>query len=99
MPEPRVIKNPNGGLLSVDVTMMHLGLSRCRSVAEDALVKMGRGEAIDTELTLMQIVDEVRRTLYDIQEHEMTDEIGTLATSRSEEYTKPEWARGEHQHE
>ena len=79
MREPRLIKNPNSnGLLSVDVTLLRLGLSRCRSMAEDAIVRLQNNDVVDVELVLEEICSEARRTLYEIENEEMCDEVGAI---------------------
>jgi hypothetical protein len=79
MREPRLMRNPNGGMLNVDVTLLHMGLSRCRSIAEDSLIKLQRNDAtIDWESILNEIIDESRKTLHGIQDNDMQDEVGAI---------------------
>ena len=86
--EPRLLHNPNGGLLNVDVTLLHIGLSRCRSIAEDTLVKMERGDAIDFVAICNEILDESRKTLHGITDNDMQDEVGAIL--REEDGAAPE---------
>jgi hypothetical protein len=81
------MRNPNGGLLNVDVTLLQMGLSRCRSVAEDGLAKLARGATVDIEHVLNEIVEEVRRTLYEIADNDMQDEIGAILKEEDENGT------------
>jgi len=80
MREPKMLRNPNGGLLSVDVTLLQLGLSRCRCIAEDALVRLDRGggDAPNIEAVLNEILDESRKTLRGIEDNDLQDEVGAL---------------------
>jgi len=75
---PRVIRGPNGGLLNVDVTMLRLGLSRCRSFAEQALTRMQMGHEVDYEAVFNDIVEMARETLFQIEEDNITDEVGAV---------------------
>ncbi len=89
MREPKLLRNPNGGLLNVDVTLLHLGLSRCRCIAEDALVKLERGgEAPDFEAIFNEILEESRKTLYGIEANDIDDEVGAALRATSDETEK-----------
>ncbi len=76
--EPRVFRNPNGGMLNLDITSLQLGLSRCRCIAEDSLVKLERGQKIDAESVLNEILDEARKTMSVIDNNDMEDEVGAI---------------------
>lgn len=60
---------PNGGFLSVDTTLLQLGLSRCRCFAEDGLSRLQRDDEVDVVLLLESIVEEVRTTLHGVESH------------------------------
>ena len=76
--EPRLMCMPNKGLLNVDVTLLHMGLSRCRSIAEDTLGCLAAATPVDIEGILNEIIEESRKTLYGIEENNMHDEVGAL---------------------
>lgn len=79
MREPRLLRSPNGGLLNVDVTLLQMGLSRCRSIAEDTLVKLERGDdGVDVEAVLNEILEEARRTIHGIEDNDILDEVGAI---------------------
>ena len=73
--EPRIFRGPNGGLLSVDVTLLQLGLSGCRGVAERALNQIEAGILVDHEAAYEEIIQQARETLEGISEHEVLNEI------------------------
>ena len=75
MTEPRLMRNPNGGVLCVDVTLLQMGLSRCRSIAEEALAAKQAGQETNTEAVLESIISKVRATLYAIEEHDVMNEV------------------------
>lgn len=77
MKEPRFIKNPNGGILCVDVTMLQLGLCQCRSVAERTLQKK-EVSVDDLTAALNEIVECARSTMHDVQEYESENEVEGL---------------------
>ena len=79
MRQPRLMKHPNGGVLSVDVTMLQLGLSQCRSDAERALMQIERGVEVDIVAVLTSIIERARSAVHEIEEYEMGDEVGALA--------------------
>lgn len=79
MRQPRLMKHPNGGLLNVDVTMLQLGLSQCRSDAERALMQLEHGVEIDIVAVLTSIVERARSAVHEISEYEMGDEVGVLS--------------------
>jgi len=62
----------------VDVTLLHHGLSRCRSIAEDSLTKLEGGEAIDAVTVLNEILEESRKTLFGIRDNDMQDEVSAI---------------------
>lgn len=74
MKEPRLFKHPNGGVLCLDTTLMQMGLSRCRSIAEAALEKGCVDEG--AEEAFRAIIGEVKDTLYQMGQDR--DEIETL---------------------
>jgi hypothetical protein len=78
MRQPRLMKHPNGGILNVDVTMLQLGLSQCRSDAERALQQLEHGVEIDVAAVLTSIVERARSTMHEIREYEMDDEVNTM---------------------
>jgi hypothetical protein len=78
MKEPRLLRSPNGGLLNVDVTLLQIGLSRCRCIAEDGLVELQRKDLIDTQGILNEIVEEVRKTLWEMGDAHLDDEVGEI---------------------
>ena len=86
--EPRIMRNPNGGLLNLDTTLLHVGLSRCRSIAEDSLVKMDRDEKLDYEKIFNEILEEARKTLYGIEQNDMDDEVGAILRDEATQVTK-----------
>lgn len=74
MPEPRMMKMPNGGVLCVDVTLLHFGLSRCRTLAASALAS----DNPDHKATYEAILNVVRETLHGIDEEKSKDEVTAL---------------------
>ena len=76
--EPRLMGTPNSQLINVDVTLLHLGLSRCRSIAEDTLGLLSHGQDVDIEQVLNEIIDESRKTLYGIEDNAMHDEVSAV---------------------
>ncbi len=85
MKEPRLLRSPNGGLLNVDVTLLQIGLSRCRCIAGDALSRLHREEEVDTEGILNEIVEEVRKTLWEMGDAKLDDEVGSILGAPTEE--------------
>lgn len=86
MREPRLFRNPNGGLLSLDVTLLQIGLSRCRCIAEDTLAKMARRDEVDYEGIFNEILDEARKTMSGIADEDMENEVGALLRSEKEKH-------------
>ena len=84
MREPRLFRNPNGGLLSLDVTLLQMGLSRCRCIAEDSLAKLARqgAEALDIEAIFNEILEESRKTLRGIADEDLEDEVGAVLRAK-----------------
>jgi hypothetical protein len=64
--------NPNGGILNVDVTLLQLGLSRCRGAAETALDAHSQEAAL---AALTEIVEVARTTLYEIEAYQLLNEV------------------------
>lgn len=88
MREPRLLRNPNGGLLNVDVTLLQIGLSRCRCIAEDTIVKLERGETIDIVAVMNEILDESRKTIHGIEDNAIFDEVGTILQEKEDGTTQ-----------
>jgi hypothetical protein len=83
MPEPRLMKNPNGGILNVDVSLLQLGLSRCRSIAEGAAARLRANHNVDHEAVYEEIIQAARETLHDIGEHEVLHEVEAELTRQA----------------
>jgi len=85
MSEPRMMRNKecqDGTLLNVNTTLLQLGLSRCRGVAESGLVGVvERGEFVNI---LKEIVDIVRGTLHEIEEYEVGNEVEVVLRNEVE---------------
>jgi len=78
MREPRMFKMPNGSVINVDVTSLHIGLSRCGSIAEDALTRLEEGNEVDVTKLCIEILEEVRKTLHEVADEEMADEVAAV---------------------
>lgn len=79
MRNPRVFRSPNGRLLNVEVSSLRMGLSTCRSIAEEVVQRIQQGdEHLDVELELGRIVDVVRRSLVVAEDEAALDEVGTV---------------------
>ncbi len=77
MREPRFMKCPNGGILNVDVTLLQFGLGECKKIARNVLLRKEFDEGV-AKAALSDICEVVRRTLYEIEDYEMTDEANQL---------------------
>ena len=79
MPEPRMMKMPSGGLLNVDVTMLQLGISKMRTIAENAELRLracSPGEVLQVATEAFDaIAAECRETLHGIEGEQMIDDI------------------------
>ncbi|MHC4300608.1 MAG: hypothetical protein ACYS7Y_25310 [Planctomycetota bacterium] len=84
MPEPRLLKTPNNGFINVDVTLLRLGLSRCRCFAEDAICAIEREEEVDVLALCNSIVEEARAALADLKDYQESDEVGQLLLMEDE---------------
>jgi len=76
MREPRLFRGPNKEVLTVDVTLLHFGLCKCRSIAEAALAQ--ESEQADMTVVLEEIIDTVQTTMHDIEDSAMLDEVQAL---------------------
>lgn len=82
--EPRLMKAlPNGGMICVDVASLQIGLSRCRSFAEDAVVRIDRDgcAAVDTRLAFEEIIEVAIETLHSLELYESSvdNEVNSVA--------------------
>lgn len=84
MPEPRLLKTPNNGFINVDVTLLRLGLSRCRCFAEDALCALERGEEVDVMSLCNSILHEARSALADLADYQAQDEVGAILAQQDQ---------------
>jgi hypothetical protein len=68
----RIMKMPDGGILNVDVSLLQLGLSQCRSIAEDTLCNCKDNTDDDYIDAMNRIIDMVVKTLHEIDVENMT---------------------------
>jgi len=82
MRQPRVMRNPNGGILNVDVSYLHRGLSQCRGIAENALT--GAADEAALRRSLEQIATAAMRAMHEVVDYEMLDEVAAVLSEESE---------------